>query len=602
MRSSYSPFQAVGPRVLSYSGFSIKGPEDLQHRSVSGLEEVADHIRQRIISTCLKNGGHLGASLGTVELAVALHAVFDSPRDGLIWDVGHQAYAHQLICGRWERFDGLRQVDGVSGFLKRDESAHDVFGAGHSSTSLSAALAIAWAKGHSASTSWTVAIIGDGGLTAGLAFEALNNFHGTHTGPLLVVFNDNQMSISKNVGAMSGVFSGGKTKEYFELFGFEYLGPLDGHNLGSLIEHLGHIRQNPGSKPLLLHVCTQKGRGYLPAEELPSAYHGFGPIQVTTGASKSKPALKTYSQVFGEALCELAERDPKVVAISAAMPDGTGLSEFARRFPDRFFDVGIAEAHAVTFAAGLATQGIKPVVAIYSTFLQRAFDSIIHDVALQKLGVTFAIDRAGVVGHDGPTHHGIFDLAYLGMVPDITVTAPSCVQDFRELLTQAVNSGVPRGIRYPRASCPETLGAAEIDGQVKWYRRAKNPKALCIAVGAASARMIAAVRELEPTESVEDQKISLITTVQVKPIPNVILGLISANPHLRVITLEDGALHGGFGQSLAGELARASLWPRIETLGYGDHFIEHGTIAELEDSEGISKAGLVKRLKEVLAP
>ncbi|MGZ3699406.1 MAG: 1-deoxy-D-xylulose-5-phosphate synthase, partial [Bdellovibrionota bacterium] len=509
----------------------------LKNSSLNDLGILAAEIRQKILSTSLKNGGHLGASLGAVELAIALHYVFDSPEEPIVWDVGHQAYAHKLLTGRWERFETLRQKEGISGFLSREESEHDVFGAGHSSTALSAALAMSWAS----PDRWSIAVVGDGGLTAGLAFEALNNLRATVRGPLLIVLNDNQMSISENVGSVSALLAGGRGEELFQPYGLRYVGPLDGHDLSALIGTLRGIKADPNSAPILVHAITQKGKGYAPAEESPASYHGVSPIPAKVPAPSAKSA-KTYSQVFGEAMIELAARDPKIVAITAAMPDGTGLLEFARKFPDRFFDVGIAEPHAVTFAAGLATRGFRPVVAIYSTFLQRALDSAIHDVAIQNLGVTFAIDRAGLVGADGPTHHGAFDLAYLGMIPGMSVTAPTSYAELRSLLEMAVESGKPWAIRYPRGSGPEraAMNGAEFS----------NAQAIVVALGSAAARASKALALCDP----QGDRVAFAQTGWAKPISRELIEQLRLYPKVPLLIAEDGSIRGGFGQELLYQL------------------------------------------------
>jgi 1-deoxy-D-xylulose-5-phosphate synthase len=578
---------------------AIRGPEDLRKLALPDLEALAQEIRQHILTTCLKNGGHLGASLGTVELAIALHTAFDSPREPIVWDVGHQAYAHKLLTGRWEKFGTLRTPGGISGFLCREESVHDAFGAGHSSTSISAALAMAWdSRAHKTKdgiTPWTVAVIGDGGLTAGMAFEALNGFREIATGPFLLVINDNQMSISQNSGAVPSILAGDQTSDYFGLFGFDYWGPVDGHDLSGLLSTLEGIKNSGATKPIALHVITQKGKGYAPAEELPSTYHGIGPVKEKAPGAASTPEKKTYSEVAGDAICALAEKNPKIVAITAAMKEGTGLSKFAEQFPDRFFDVGIAEPHAATFAAGLATRGVRPVVCIYSTFLQRALDSIIHDISIQKLGVTFAIDRAGIVGADGPTHHGAFDLVYLGMIPGMRVSAPECLSDVSILLDRATQHQGPWAIRYPRGGGPETLNTPLTEGSVRWHQKCEKPKLIAVALGSAGVRARDAVAELDPSA----QSITLVSTIDAKPIPQSILNYLAEHSDAALITIEDGAVHGGFGATLLSVLSgRKGPW---EIAGYGDHFIPHGTPADLEDAEGLSKAALVQRMRRHLS-
>jgi 1-deoxy-D-xylulose-5-phosphate synthase len=566
---------------------TVRSPQDLKRLSVEQLRDYADDVRQMILSACLSNGGHLGASLGPVELAIALHTVFESPREALVWDVGHQAYAHKLITGRADRFNTLRQFGGISGFLSREESEHDVFGAGHSSTSLSAALAMAWAKAREEKNDWTVAVIGDGGLTAGIAFEALNNVRTKPIGPLLVVLNDNQMSISPNVGAVPSILSGPQAKDFFSQFGFDYVGPVDGHSLEELIPLIRGIKESGNGNPVLLHALTQKGKGYAPAEENPGVFHGIGPLVEKVADRPVAPKQQSFSEVFGKAACDVAEKNPKVVAITAAMPEGTGLAEFSRKFPDRFFDVGIAEPHAVTFAAGLATQGYRPIVAIYSTFLQRALDSIIHDVAIQKLPVIFAIDRAGLVGADGPTHHGMFDLAYLGMIPELRIFAPATLEDVGISLKSALSGSGPAAIRYPRGSAPERY-ESPIERGVRWHQKIEKPELILISVGSATQRMEKAFKALGDLGA----KCAWVSVIEVKPVPEVLNEYIRANPRAKILCLEDGVIHGGFGQQLSAA--------NIELMGYGDHFVAHGAPAKLDEIEGLSALAIEKRIRKLL--
>jgi len=587
---------------MSKDAVLIRQPSDLRSLSLLQLEELAQDIRQKILTTCLQNGGHLGASLGAVEIAIALLRTFDSPREPIIWDVGHQAYAHKLLTGRWDAFETLRRRGGISGFLSRDESEHDVFGAGHSSTALSAALAMAWARGRAskeepASAPWTVAVVGDGGLTAGLAAEALNNVRSSPVGPLLLVLNDNQMSISENVGALHAIFSGYKVKEFFELYGFDYLGPLNGHDLASILPTIEGIREHYRGKPVVLHLQTQKGKGYAPAEELPSTYHGIAPMQSAPLSKlpdqpKAAPQ-QSFSDVFGQAILAQASRNDRVVAVTAAMAEGTGLAPFAQAIPERFFDVGIAEPHAVTFAAGLATQGYRPVVAIYSTFLQRSVDAIIHDVAIQRLPVVLAVDRAGIVGADGPTHHGAFDLVYLSMIPGLTVLAPSALEDLPGLLSDGISSPGPVAIRYPRGSAPQRFEAPLVD-YVRWHARPEKPLGILVAFGATAARAVQAVRGVDQAQG----RVACISTVAVKPFANAILEYCLANPGVPLITIEDGVLRGG-----AGEAFLAELGPRTaasKALGYPDRFLPHGTPAELEDDANVSAAAIRRELEKLL--
>jgi len=485
----------------------IDTPEDLRQLEESELPAVADELRRFLIDSVSKTGGHLAAGLGTVELTVALHYVYETPGDRLVWDVGHQAYPHKVLTGRREQMGTLRQKDGLSGFLRRDESAYDTFGAGHSSTSISAALGMAVAAERQGQAHSVVAVIGDGALSAGMAYEALNNA-GDMDANLLVVLNDNDMSISPNVGAMSNYLArilsgrvynsmraGSKTvlstvrpmwelarraeehmkgmvmpSTLFEELGFNYIGPIDGHDLPTLVKTLRNLRKQKG--PRFLHVVTRKGKGYEPAEADAVTYHGVTPFDPTTGKIEKKPSGKTYTQVFGEWLCDMAAKDEKLIGITPAMREGSGLVEFSARFPDRYYDVGIAEQHALTFAAGLACEGMRPVVAIYSTFLQRAYDQLIHDVCLQNLPVLLAIDRAGLVGADGATHNGAFDLSFLRCIPNMLIMAPSDENECRAMLTTGFLHNGPAAVRYPRgtgtgakisrALAPLPIGKAEL--------------------------------------------------------------------------------------------------------------------------------------------
>ncbi len=517
---------------------NIQSPADLKALSLSELHRLATEIRQRIIETTARTGGHLAPNLGTVELTMALHRVFDSPRDKIIWDVGHQCYTHKLLTGRREQFAALRQYGGLSGFTSRAESPHDAFGAGHGSTSISAALGFATARDLRGGEEKVVAVIGDGALTGGLALEALNQA-GEQQRDLLVVLNDNEMSISRNVGAMSAYLAQLRATLHpasqrarqdamrilrrmpmgesmlhamdrikqgvkqlvvpgmlFEEFGFTYLGPIDGHDIAHLTSLLGHAARFKG--PVLVHVLTQKGRGYEPAENDPSRFHGTTPFLPENGENVSSGDRPTFTQVFGQTLCELAQRDDRIVAISAAMIDGTGLRRFRELFPTRCFDVGMAEEHAVTYAAGMAAAGMRPVVAIYSTFLQRSYDQIIHDVALQNLPVVFAIDRAGLVGDDGPTHHGIFDLSYLRQFPNMTVMAPSDEAELRRMIATAFSLDGPVAVRYPRGCGPGGDWKASLEplpvGEAKVLREGND--IAIIAVGNRVPPALAAAEDL----------------------------------------------------------------------------------------------------------
>ena len=472
---------------------TINSPDDLKRLPRAKLNEVAAELRKCIVDVVSRNGGHLASSLGAVELAIAIHYVFDTPRDRVIWDVGHQAYAHKLLTGRREAFSSLRQHGGLSGFTRRSESPYDSFSTGHSSTSISAGFGMACAKFLKQDESRTIAVIGDGSLTAGMAFEGLNQAGGNPKRDLIVILNDNEMSISRNVGALSSflsrTFSAKKLQEMrkelgfffkslprigadiyqlakrteesfkafvtpgmlFEAFNFEYFGPINGHKIDHLIDILNNVKYI--REPVLLHVTTTKGKGYLPAEKNPVYFHGCPSFDIGTGTCRvSPPAVPSYTEVFGRTLLEMAAQDPRVVAVTAAMPEGTGLAKFAEAYPDRFFDVGIAEQHAVTFAAGMATEGFRPFVAIYSTFLQRAYDQILHDVCLERLPVTLALDRGGLVGEDGPTHHGIFDLAYLRSLPNMVVMAPRNENELRRMMATCLQHDGPVAFRYPRGS------------------------------------------------------------------------------------------------------------------------------------------------------
>lgn len=578
---------------------SLPDASQLPHLSLDDLRELAEELRQTILATCLKNGGHLGASLGTVEIALALHRCFRSPDEPIVWDVGHQAYAHKLLTGRADRFETLRTTGGISGFLSREESPHDVYGAGHSSTSISAAMAMAWVRGSDPEEArrWTVAVIGDGGLTAGVALEALNNLRAQPLGPLLILLNDNQMSISPNVGAIPAILSGGRAKEFFGAFDLDYIGPVDGHDLATLIGTLERLKAQPPGRPVVVHVLTQKGKGYLPAEERPAFYHGISPIPVKVPENSGVQPSPSYSHVFGEALCELAQKRTDIVAITAAMPEGTGLTRFSNEFASRFFDVGIAEPHAVVFAAGLATQGIRPVVAIYSTFLQRGLDGIIHDVALQNLPVIFAIDRAGLVGADGPTHHGAFDLAYLGPIPNLTLYCPSSLKDVSILLETAASLEGPSAIRYPRGTGPEDCKEPLIDG-LRWHSRAQAPDSeiIVVALGSTLSKALQMFRALEPHEI---SRCTLISCVQAKPIPASLIEKLRRSPGSKVFVLEEGVTRGGFGQALIAEAGpRTGAW---QLAGYPDVFVAHGSVSALEDQIGLSVQALTARLREMFA-
>ncbi len=610
----------------------ISSPADLKSLSLSELHRLAADIRECIIETTARTGGHLAPNLGTVELTIALHRLFDSPQDKIIWDVGHQCYAHKLLTGRRQQFASLRQYGGLSGFVTREESQHDPFGTGHGSTSISAALGFATARDLRGGDEKIVAIIGDGALTGGLALEALNQA-GEQKRDLLVVLNDNEMSISRNVGALSSYLAQLRATLHpasqrarqdamrilrrmpmgeemlhamdrvkqgvkqlvvpgmlFEEFGFTYLGPIDGHDIAHLTALLGHAARLKG--PVLLHVLTQKGRGYEPAEDDPRRFHGTTPFVPENGERIPSSDRLTFSEVFGETLCELAEQDERIVAISAAMIDGTGLRRFSRLFPMRCFDVGMAEEHAVTYAAGLAAAGLRPVVAIYSTFLQRSYDQIIHDVALQNLPVVFGIDRAGLVGDDGPTHHGVFDLSYLRQIPNMTVMAPSDEAELRGMLATAFALGTPTAVRYPRGCGPGVDWPASLEplpvGKAKVLREGNDIAIIAVGncVGTA----------LEAAESLETQgwAATVVDARFVKPMDEALI-ISLAGQIGRLITIEENILAGGFGAAVAELLSDRGLnHSRLVRLGIPDGFVGFGDRERLCADYGIDAEAVVQ--------
>ncbi len=580
---------------------------DLKVLEIPELESLAQDLRQKILTTCLANGGHLGASLGTVELAIALHSTFHSPVEPIFWDVGHQAYAHKLLTGRWAEFHTLRRKGGLSGFLSREESEHDVFGAGHSSTSISAAIAAAWAR--RGSENWTVAVIGDGALTAGLAWEALNQVGSEDLGRLLIVINDNQMSISPNVGAMSRILASGEATKFFDMMGLDYYGPLDGHDLTSLIGALRGLKSTVAGRPIVAHVFTQKGKGYLPAEEMPANFHGMSPA---TRKKDSKPLeqkiedpgaapiiTSSYSEIFGQVLLDVAVSDDRVLAITAAMEEGTGLADFHRRLPEQFFDVGIAEPHACVLAAGLAAQGYRPVFAVYSTFLQRALDGVIHDVALQSLPVVFAIDRAGWVGVDGPTHHGTFDLSFLLPIPGLRVFVPGSYEELRHALTSALRAEGPSAIRYPRGPGRERLSIPILQEGISAepFQPSQMGGKLLVSTGFSAARAEQAMKNLAPEIRAKTRWVHLS---QIKPVPEGWLAAFQETRPTEIFVLEDGSEIGG-----AGHFLRAETEVRVDGhasvvqwifLAYPDQFSPHATVVELEEATGLSARQIAERL------
>ncbi len=597
----------------------IETPGDLRRLEESALPALADELRRFLIETVSKTGGHLAAGLGAVELTIALHYVFDTPDDRLVWDVGHQTYPHKILTGRRARMSTLRSRDGLAGFPRRAESEYDTFGVGHASTSVSAALGLAVAAARVGSGRQVIAVIGDGALTGGMAFEALNHA-GSLDANLLVILNDNDMSISPNVGAMSNylarilsgkfyssVRQGSKTvlsalrpvwefarraEEHvkgmlmpgtlFEELGFNYIGPIDGHNLHTLVKTLRNMRALSG--PRFLHVVTRKGKGYEPAEGDPCVYHGVTPFDPATGKMENKPASMTYTRVFGEWLCDMAARDAQCIGITPAMREGSGMVEFSERFPERYFDVGIAEQHALTFAAGLACEGFRPVVAIYSTFLQRAYDQLIHDVCLQRLPVLLAIDRAGLVGADGPTHHGAFDLSYLRCLPNLVVMAPSDENECRQMLYTGYCHDGPAAVRYPRGHGPgvaveNALHALPI-GQAEIRRPGK--RLALLAFGSLLAPALEAAEAFNAT---------VVNMRFVKPLDEDLVVKL-AGSHELFITLEENAVAGGAGAAVSECLARAGMACRIVHLGLPDHFIEHGNPREQLAECGLDAAGI----------
>lgn len=613
----------------------IDSPEELRGLSDDELKQLAGELRETIISTVSVNGGHLASNLGAVELTLALHVAYDSPRDKIIWDVGHQAYAHKLITGRRGRFHTIRREKGISGFPKIEESAHDAYGTGHSSTSISAALGMAAGRDHRGEDHKVIAVIGDGAMTGGLAFEGLNNA-GHLKKKLIVVLNDNEMSISPNVGALSAymnrILTGDfyrkfkrETKSFlegipkvgapvakmaqkaeetikgillpgilFEELGFEYVGPIDGHNIELLIETFRRVGSAAG--PTLVHVITKKGKGYEFSEKDPCIFHGVGPFELETGSIKGGKGALSYSEAFGAMVTELAEQDDRIVAISAAMKEGTGLECFASRHPGRFYDVGIAEPHAVTFAAGLAAAGLRPVVAIYSTFLQRAYDEIIHDVCLQRLPVLFAVDRAGIVGEDGPTHHGLFDISYLRHMPNLLFMAPKDGAEFRRMMEFALRHDGPAVIRYPRGRIPESPieGDKITPGSAEVLREGRD---VCvIAVGNCVLPALSAALRLAK----EGIDAGVINARFIKPLDNgLILSVAARTP--RIVTVEENVLQGGFGSLILECLSDADLPNvRVKRVGIPDTFVEQGNPDALRTKLGIDEEGIYQAVRAMM--
>ncbi|MBU6377618.1 MAG: 1-deoxy-D-xylulose-5-phosphate synthase [Gammaproteobacteria bacterium] len=566
----------------------IDDPAQLRQLPAGALEQVAEELREFLLQSVAASGGHLASGLGTVELTIALHYCYDTPQDAIVWDVGHQCYPHKALTGRRDSLGSIRKRPGISGFLKRDESRHDSFGAGHSSTSISAALGMACAARQQGRQSRAVAVIGDGALTAGLAFEALGHAGGIGA-DLLVVLNDNGMSISENVGALSQHLTTqgrGSTDAagFFATLGFAYHGPVDGHDMDALVARLQALRDLPG--PRLLHVVTRKGKGYPAAEAEPIKYHGVAPFDPTVGIVAGKPAATTYTQVFGETVCELAAEDPRIAVVTPAMREGSGLVAYARRFPDRYHDVGIAEQHAVTFAAGLATQGMRPVVAIYSTFLQRGYDQLVHDVCLQQLPVTFAIDRAGLVGPDGATHNGSLDNSFLRCVPGLVVMTPASGSELRAMLRTAVDVGRPCAVRYPRTAAVGLTAAGQ-----------PLPRALPIGRGelvrhGSGIALLAFGTLLEAAHDVADIIDASVANMRyVKPLDEALL-LELAERHEVLVTLEESAVAGGAGSAVSEFLAAQGIATPVLHLGLPDRPIEHGTREQCLQEAGLDVPGI----------
>ena len=617
---------------------NINSPADLKQLSRSDLPILASEIRKVIVDVVSKNGGHLAPNLGAVELAIAIHYVFESPDDKIIWDVGHQSYTHKLLTGRREQFHTLRQYDGISGFTRMSESPYDAFSTGHSSTSISAGLGISSAKCLKKERSKVIAVIGDGAMTAGLAYEGFNQA-GDIKKDLIVILNDNDMSIAPNVGALSSLLSrtfsanylqdfrqeikdflkslpkiGGdiyqlakRSKEsfksfitpgmLFEAFNFEYFGPINGHNLNHLIDILNNIKLL--NEPVLLHVTTKKGKGYPPAEKNPIYFHGVGCFNADTGEDiKKENCIPSYTEVFGKTLLKMAETDDRIIAVTAAMPEGTGLVEFAETYPDRFFDVGIAEQHGVTFAAGLATEGFKPVVAIYSTFLQRAYDQILHDVCIEALPVVFAVDRGGIVGEDGATHNGIFDLSYFRILPNMVVMAPKDENELVRMLITALAHKGPIAVRYPRGTAagvkmenqdvPIPIGKGEV--------LKKGDDVLILAIGTSVSEALSAHSTLM------EQGISatVVNCRFVKPLDSdLIVSLAREIP--RIITVEENVRHGGFGSAVLECLSEQRITGYLlECIGIPDTFVEHGSQNLRRTKYGIDATAIVNAAKRLL--
>ncbi|HCT85065.1 MAG TPA: 1-deoxy-D-xylulose-5-phosphate synthase [Candidatus Margulisbacteria bacterium] len=620
---------------------TIELPDDLKKLSINELEQICQEIRELLISTVSKSGGHLAPSLGVVELTVALHTVLTSPEDKLIWDVGHQAYVHKILTGRKDSISTIRQLGGLSGFPRRNESQHDAFGTGHASTSISAALGIAVARDIKGEDFSVFSIIGDGSTSGGLAFEAINNVPCSVKGNFVVILNDNGLSISKPVGSLSNAITRVRTSStylsiknnveslinripkigsplskkieklvdrtknlvtdykvgvIFEELGFRYLGPIDGHNIPLLMGAISYARRS--TKPILIHVITKKGKGYLPAEDDPEKFHGISPFHIESGKIETSHKNPSYTETFGKTICDLANLDNRICAITAAMPSGTGLSEFQKKFPHRFFDVGIAEEHAVTFAAGLTVEGMKPFVAVYSSFMQRAYDQIIHDVCIQNLPVVFMLDRGGLVGEDGPTHHGVFDFGYLRHIPNLTVMAPKDQNELVDMMYFALSFNGPISIRYPRGEGAISVLKEKADelilgkAEILFAQNDGYKNNICIiAIGT----MVPSAIEVAQRLFFSKVNTTVINARFIKPLDEKLISALSRESDL-VVTMEEGAIQGGFGSAVLELLSKEGIITRTLCLGIPDKFIEHGSKKELMQKYQLDTDGMFQKI------
>lgn len=612
---------------------NINNPNDIKNIDPSKYQELSQEIRDFLIEKISKSGGHLGSNLGAVELTMALHLVADLPKDKIVWDVGHQSYTHKLLTGRREGFDNLRKFGGMSGFPKRKESDCDAFDTGHSSTSISAGLGLAKARDLNGDDYGVFAVIGDGAMTGGMAFEAMNNAARLKTN-YIIVLNDNNMSIAENVGGFSKYLRAIRTvdayknfkigledsilklpkgdalldtlKRYksgfkqlvvpgmlFEDMGLTYLGPVDGHDINAMVKIFKEARKIP--KCVLVHVLTKKGKGYAPAERHPARFHGAEPFDIETGLPSSNRTKANYTDVFSTVMLKLAERNPKVCAITAAMPDGTGLKRFASKYPDRFFDVGIAEEHAVTFAAGLAAGGLRPIVAIYSSFLQRAYDQIIHDVCIQNLPVVFAVDRAGIVGSDGETHQGIFDLSYLSSIPNMTVMAPKNKWELSDMLKFALTRQTPIAIRYPRGLAYDGLKDNRADIEYGKSEIITEESGIALYAVGSMVKTACEVRDILLEKGI---KSSIVNARFVKPIDEAMVDYLSSN-HETIVTLEENVLSGGFGEKVLDYVYNNNLNVKVINIALPDDYVEHGNVALLAKEVGIDAISIADRIMNI---